>query len=552
MAISDAQLDHIAELLEALPTYGEHILKIRAKSGAKAPLIFNEAQQIVHDACEDQLRRTGKVRKLVLKGRQQGVSTYVSGRYYHKTTTQRGRNTYILSHEQTASDALFEMVDRYQKDNPFAPHVGNTNVKEMEFDRLDSSYNVATAGAKAGGRGKTMSFFHGSEVAFWPNARDHFSASVQTVPDLPGTEIILESTANGPSGEFYERWQDAIAGIGDYEPIFIPWHIQKEYRREDLVTEDFKLREDRILPGVNGEALFSEVEYAKLWNLDNAQMAWRRNKAHELKSIAKFDQEYPAAQELAFQQDITGAYQDPADIMRARKRADIEPVGPLVMGVDPAGEGGDRFAIAYRRGYCCYKVEWRDKLKTPDAVEWLKALIDEHDPAVVFIDAGGIGAGIISSLRAKGPRYDITHVRSVNFGAPSQHKRARPKAPGPMNRRAEMAKRVKEWLAQEEGVSLPDLDVLQADLIETKVKPTLNNDLQLESKQEIRKRGARSPDLADALGLTFADLFYVEHYSEMQTPKQFGPNDTQVISGGYPKAPVDEFGPGGSDSGWMG
>jgi hypothetical protein len=46
----------------------------------------------------------------------------------------------------------------------------------------------------------------GSEVAFWPNARDHFAGVVHTVPDLSGTEIILESTANGVGGEFHERW----------------------------------------------------------------------------------------------------------------------------------------------------------------------------------------------------------------------------------------------------------------------------------------------------------------------------------------------------------
>src|SRR5690606_9388302 len=132
-------------------------------------------------------------------------------------TLNRGVNVYILTHEQTATDNLFKMVDRFQTHNPLAPSTGKSNAKELEFDKLDSSYVVATAGQKGGGRSRTISLFHGSEVHFWNNAKDHFASSVQTVPDRPGTEIILESTGNGPSGEFYERWHDAVAGKSDYQ-----------------------------------------------------------------------------------------------------------------------------------------------------------------------------------------------------------------------------------------------------------------------------------------------------------------------------------------------
>ena len=66
---------------------------------------------------------------------------------------------------------------------------------------------VGTAGTRDVGRSKTLQPFHGSEVAFWPNARTHFAGVLQAVPDLPGSEIILESTANGAGGEFHGRWQ---------------------------------------------------------------------------------------------------------------------------------------------------------------------------------------------------------------------------------------------------------------------------------------------------------------------------------------------------------
>ncbi|NJL70939.1 MAG: hypothetical protein HC888_04635 [Candidatus Competibacteraceae bacterium] len=126
------------------------------------------------------------------------------------------------------------------------------------------------------------------------------------------------------------------------------------------------------------------------------------------------------------------------------------------------------------------------------------------------IDAGGIGAAIISHLRAKGPKYAKV-VKAINFGAKSQHKHATPRLPGPVNRRAEMWNRSKEWLDLEEGVSIPDTDVLQSDAISPRIKPKPNNDFLLESKEDMRKRGARSPDLWDAVALTFADIKHIKY-----------------------------------------
>lgn len=486
------------QLRRDLKLFGAECLKIRTKSGEIVPFKLNEPQRYLHKRLQTQLKRKGKVRALVLKGRQQGVSTYTAARFYHKASLRMGVNVYIMSHEQSASDNLFDIVERYHRLNPLAPHTGVSNVKELVFDQRDSSYQVGTAGQKAGGRGRTISLYHGSEVAFWNNASQHFAASIQAVPDAPGTEIILESTANGPSGEFYERCQDAQAGRGDYELIFIPWFWSSEYRRPDLVDDEFELSDESI----DGD--LSEAEYAEIYGLDLAQMAWRRNKIAELRSERLFKQEYPATPDEAFQSSQSESFIPAPLVLRARKRK-IEPAGPLIFGVDPAGPGGDRFAVAARAGYAIPWIKWRDKLETAEAHQWLKSLIDEHEPDRVFIDAGGIGHATASLLRSDEPRY-ASIVKPVNFGGQSEFKMATPRKPGPKNRRAEMWQRFKEWLEQDEGVSLPDMDVLQADIIAPMVKPTTTNDLLLESKPDMRKRGIRSPDLADACVLTFASL----------------------------------------------
>jgi hypothetical protein len=540
MQLSPAEkrrLRQMQALRNSLDMFGEQALKIKTKDSKIVPFVMNEPQRYVHEKLEEQLAKTGKVRALILKGRQQGISTYVAARYYNKSSMRKARNVYIMAHAQDSSDALFQIVDRYHTNNPFAPHTAVSNVKELVFDLLDSSYSVGTAGQKAGGRGRMITLYHGSEVAFWNNAAEHFAASVQAVPPANNSEVILESTANGPSGEFYERWQKAIAGRGEYIAIFVPWFWSSEYRRDDLVEDGFELNDQAD----DGE--LSEVEYMEMFGLDLAQMAWRRDKIEEL-GPKLFKQEYPATSEEAFQTANIDSFISPAHVLRARKRQN-NPAGPLIFGVDPAGPGGDRFSVYARRGYGYEFLKWRDKIEAPEANQWLKDLIDEHDPAVVFIDAGGIGAATISLLRAEGPKY-AERVKAVNFGATSQHKLAKPKVPGPKNRRAEMWLRAKDYLMDEVGVSIPDVDALQADLTGPTVKPSTTNDFLLESKTDMRKRGIRSPDLGDSFVLTFADLRHIDKYSE---PKA---RPASIVEN--PDAPaVQEFyGDFGGSEGWMG
>jgi hypothetical protein len=469
-------------------------LWIKPKSGPVVAFHMNRAQEYLHGRLEAQLGRTGKVRALVLKGRQQGVSTYIGGRYYHKTTHGFGVRTFILTHEQSATDNLFGMVDRFHTNCPreVRPRTGAANAKELAFPLLDGGYEVGTAGTKAVGRSKTVQLFHGSEVAFWPNATSHFAGVVQAIPDLPGTEIVLESTANGVGGEFHERWQQAEAGIGDYEAIFIPWFWQEEYRRP--VPTGFTLDEE-------------ETEYAAAHVLDHGQMVWRRNKIAELKDPLLFMQEYPATAAEAFQTTGHDSFIKPHDVLKARKAA-VEGIGPLVIGADPARFGDDRFSVAWRKGRKVEKIESRLKLDTVQGANWLKGIIDADKPARMFIDVGGIGGGVVDILRSWGGDY-ADKVVPVNFGSEPQDEVTflpdGTKEPGPRNRRAEMWKRSKEWLAEVGGADIPDVDSIQADACAPGYRYDINQRLLLESKEDMRRRGVRSPDEWDAIALTFAE-----------------------------------------------
>lgn len=469
--------------------YAPRCLFIRTKAGTVAPLRLNRAQQYIHQRLEAQRQATGRVRALVLKGRQQGCSTLIAARFYHRTTHSKGLRTFILTHEDAATQNLFEMVNRYHEHcNPLVkPSTGAANAKELLFDRLDSGYKVGTAGTKGAGRSSTIQLFHGSECAFWPNAESHAAGVLQAVPDAPGTEVILESTANGVGNFFYDKWKQAEAGEGDFTAIFVPWFWQDEYRKP-------------VAPGFALDA--EEAEYATLYGLDLEQMAWRRNKLAELKDASLFKQEYPATAAEAFQVSGHDGLIKPELIVRARKNH-IEDTGygPLVIGFDPAWTGGDRHAMAWRRGRKLLRLEARTHLDTMQAAGWAKQVIDKDNPRRFFIDVGGVGAGVYDRLCEMG--YGRI-VRPINFGsAPLEPGLA--EGGGPSNRRAEIWMKSRDWLEDPAGADIPDDDALQADACAPGYSYDSNTRLKLEKKEDMRKRGVPSPDLWDAVALTFAE-----------------------------------------------
>lgn len=537
--------ERITRFREDFPLFAETCLKILDKDAKIIPLVFNTPQKIVHEAVETQKREKGWVRALVLKARKQGVSTYVQARNYHRTTLWPHQHSYILTHEQPATEVIFDIVDRYQRHNAIAPVVGTSNAKELSFSKIQSSYTVATAGTKAGGRGGTPRFFHGSEVAFWPNAKDHFKGSVNAVPDSPGTEIILESTANGTSGEFYGRWHDAIAGRGDYIAIFVPWFASPEYSR--VPEEGFELNPEAE------EGELSECEYAELFNLSDAQMCWRRSKILGVGGPNAFRQEFPATPDEAFVSADKESYIDPLTVLRARKRKILGADGPLIIGADPAGGngGGDRFAVAWRRGAKVLKVEYRDKITATEAVSWLRDIIERDKPARMFVDSGGLGSPIITFLKAASPQCAKVVV-GVNFGAKSQHRNARPTMAGPKLRKHEMWMRLKQWLSDPDNpAQIPDVDALQTDITGPWRVHDNNNDLVLATKAQMLSKGIKSPDLADAIALTFAESVWVEPAKHAaQDPSRRDQLDTGTKeSYGHDFPPFR--GTPGSSSSWM-
>lgn len=491
-------------LKEDFEFYAPRALRIRPKAGGLVPLTLNRTQRFVHERLEAQRKATGRVRAWVLKMRQGGISTYIGGRFYQQTTHRRGVSTFVMAHRTDATDNLFGMVERFHEHCPalIKPETGASNAKELVFSKLDSRYVVATAGGVDVARSGTYQRVHGSEVGFWPNAEMHMTGLLEAVPNVPETEVIFESTANGMGGVFYAGWAAAVAGESSFQAIFAPWFLHEEYVLEP--PEGWR-------PGGDWG------EYARLHGLSREQVFWAVAKSADMAAAAgqrvdlgkpfwKFRQEYPATAEEAFQASAEGAFIRPEYVSAARRNAAAVESGALVLGVDPAREGKDGTGVIDRKGRVAGTricERWRDGDLMATAGR-LSRLIDQLKPAKVFIDVGGLGAGLYDRLRELG--YE--QAEAVNFGSAAY-------GFGPTgdekyaNRRAEMWDLMRQWFEQVAGVRVKDSDELQADLcapVWGKGATRFDSEgaLILESKEHIRERGLPSPDLGDALALTFA------------------------------------------------
>jgi len=485
-----AEFELRKKLREDYPFYAAKVLKIRPKDVTKAglvPFVLNDAQQYLHKRLEDQTVEVGMVRALILKGRQQGCSTYVSGRYYHKTTHNKGVRTYILTHEQDATANLFDIVNRFHENNfpQLKPYTAKSNTKELVFSKLDSGYRVGTAGTKAKGRSNTVQLFHGSEVAFWAFAEEHTAGIFQTVPKAPGTEIILETTANGMGNFFHRTWVKAVKGESIFIPIFIPWYWQLEYRA--MVPPEFSLDpEDR--------------EYMELYELDLEQMVWRRNKTRELNNDPLlFKQEYPATPDEAFLVTGVDSFIKPEPVVRARKAVESRSYGAVIAAFDPKRDGDDRDCFIYRQAMNAFGLKYMDLKTFPEKLGFLQKRLRSNAPYIdmLFIDYGGGGYELGGMLKEKGMG---DRVRVINFGATAL------KSGIYNNKRSEMWGEMRAWLCDEDvQASIPDDDALQADLLAPGFKYDSNTHYVLEKKADIKKRDLPSPDGGDALALTFAE-----------------------------------------------
>lgn len=188
----------------------------------------------------------------------------------------------------------------------------------------------------------------------------------------------------------------------------------------------------------------------------------------------------------------------PYHLADAARHRDIErsPDEKPVWALDVARFGSDSTVLLKRAGSVVYEIMVWNGVDLMGTVGRVKAEFDalptSKRPTVILVDSIGLGAGVVDRLRELG-----APVRGVNVAEA-------PSAKGTYtNLRSELWFRVKGWL-EDRGCKLPDNDRLIAELTSVRYRYMSSGKMAVESKDEMRRRGLKSPDLADALCLSLA------------------------------------------------
>lgn len=397
--------------------YIENCLKIKTKSGTVVPFRLNDAQRKLYAVAKRQQDAGKPVRLIILKARQLGFSTLTEGLIFHACATRKNVNALIVAHREDATANLFRMSKLFYDElpAPVKPMLRASNAQELVFENpsklrserearpgLRSRIRCATAGGRGIGRSDTLQCVHLSEYAFWPDGADGKASTLagilQAVPSLPGTMVVIESTANGFE-DFKERWDAAVAGENDFEPVFFAWFENPDYSMP-------------VVPGT--EWTPEERDLKAAYRLTDEQLQWRRwciaNNCGG--SLDMFRQEYPASPGEAFLHSGTGVFDNEQIVLRLERlpgpagRGEFadgewtesetgaitlyelpEEGVPYVLGGDTAGEGSDYFtAIVIDNVSGRIVAKLRQKYSEPEYVRQIFALGRFYNDALVAIE----------------------------------------------------------------------------------------------------------------------------------------------------------------------
>lgn len=232
-------------------------------------------------------------RDLVPKARQEGVSTYFLGRYTAACMMYENTRAVVISHETEATQRMLSTV-RYFIENMRgpAPEISNLSKNEIVFPKMNSMFYIGTAGARAFGRGDTITHLHCSEYAYWINPKILMAGLLQAVPETSG-EIAIESTGKGVGNDYHERCMRSASGNSRWKMHFFNWQDFPDYTT--ILTPD---QEKHVLNTLN-----ADLEEDILVNsLTPGQILWRRNKLEDMSfDLQMFKQEYPMTLDECFQ-----------------------------------------------------------------------------------------------------------------------------------------------------------------------------------------------------------------------------------------------------------
>lgn len=286
------------------PWYAEKFIKIKGKDGQIVPFKFNETQKWVQ-AHVNALEAAGRpVRLIVLKSRQPGISTWSQGYVSHKVFTRKGQHAMCILHKKDEAADIYRKAEFAYDNLPDwlkPPKASKSSGRRLILAApFHGMLYAETAENRGAGRSGTWQHVHISELPLWPDADDTIPGLMNSVPNEPGTSIIIECTAKGMGNRFHKLWQGACSnragewwnevniepGENGLVPIFLPWWLHHEYTLNDSIESVPVLTK-------------AQREFKSKFKLSDRQTIWYWLKMGEI-GEDQIKQDFPCTPDEAF------------------------------------------------------------------------------------------------------------------------------------------------------------------------------------------------------------------------------------------------------------
>ncbi len=269
--------------------YSTKLLKIQTEMGLES---FDYTTRYVQKQIDTEWKKcianNEPVKFIILKARRHGVSTYVQSRMFHGCHTNSHRQAITIAADDDGCEYIHGMSQVYYDYLPpeLQPALKQKNISKMVFDYpktktqkegvnygLKSTLKTVSCNNRAG-LGTGNHFIHFSEYAMYRDAEGVRKSVMPTSFDVPGTFVIIESTANGMVGNgeaFHTEWTNAKQGKSIFKPLFYSWLKHEHYRRPRVGTI-LKKDKEKILDSITLE----ERNLMDVHKVTLEQLNWRR------------------------------------------------------------------------------------------------------------------------------------------------------------------------------------------------------------------------------------------------------------------------------------
>lgn len=491
--------------------FANKYIYIQSKTSIVSKHGLNEHQVEAYKRICELYKESGQekgIELVIIKGRQNGISTFVCGMFaiYHLLVW--GQNQFFLTNILSNANILYNKFKIGFSNLPDVNEkqiIGSRDGNYIKFDDFALIFHGTNEGSghrSSKTRGATYSFLFDDEAGHRDKGED--------ITSLVNSKSKVRIVAGTPqAGSMLEKILKEKEAQGKMkEVLFLPWYTFKEY--EEQITEDYKPKEETL-------------NYLKKFNIENlslekikwAETVITKYKEEAFNPYVKFSQEYPSDLWCGFELTAEDCFTEPYLIQKAIENKTAIASNVAVIGVDVSSTT-DKTVMCVRYGdYAFFKELKRNANAIVDFTNKAGQICDfiASLPHIEFksinIDSTGLGASfpdiMTQELNKRGLNYNnqIT-ITPVHFANTIGRKEDSVFEARKIGVKEYMYFELRKWLSTE-AVRLDAGEYnsrLQSELLATSITSE-NGEEKLVSKEKIKRKISYSPDFADALALTF-------------------------------------------------